>query len=95
MENPFLRKCEAILIPLTQAVSGLVQGLFYLAKVNFISGKKNQAKNVLNKVLDMDPEHNEAKLLLPAVNLFYFEIFLWSWKKENHFFNNFCCNINF
>ena len=36
--NPILKKCGAILEPLTKAVPGLIQGIFYLAKVKYISG---------------------------------------------------------
>lgn len=36
--NPILKKCSTILEPLTKAVPGLIQGIYYLAKVKYISG---------------------------------------------------------
>ena len=65
--NPVLKKCTAILEPLTKATPGLIQGLFYLAKVKFISGKNDQAQDCLEKVLKKSPSHFEANLIMPQV----------------------------
>jgi tetratricopeptide repeat protein 21B len=70
--HPILKKCNAILEPLTKATPGLVQGLYYLAKVKFVCGKTEQAKICLDKVLEKDPSHFEANLLMPQVIKFYY-----------------------
>jgi tetratricopeptide repeat protein 21B len=54
---------------LTKATPGLVQGLYYLAKVKFVCGKTEQAKMCLDKVLEKEPSHFEANLLMPQIYL--------------------------
>ena len=51
--NPILKKCYAILEPLTKAVPGLTQGIYYMAKVKYILGDPDAAKIILSKILEM------------------------------------------
>ena len=67
--SPILKKCGAILEPLTEAVPGLIQGIYYLAKVKYISGETDAAKIALQRILDKDPSHSDAHILLFALHL--------------------------
>ncbi len=73
--NPILKKCGAILEPLTKAVPGLIQGIFYLAKVKYISGEADASKLNLQKILDKDPSYSDAHILMAQVfNNYFFKI---------------------
>lgn len=37
--NPVLKKCYMVLDPLTRSVPGLMEGLFLITKVKYLSGK--------------------------------------------------------
>jgi len=37
---PLLKRCAAVLDPLTKSVPGLLEGLYLMAKVKYLSGKK-------------------------------------------------------
>ncbi|CAF0765805.1 unnamed protein product [Brachionus calyciflorus] len=67
--NSILKKCGAILEPLTKAVPGLIQGIFYLAKVKYISGEVDSAKVNLQRILDKDPSYSEAHILMAQIHL--------------------------
>ena len=63
--------------PLTKAVPGLIQGIFYLAKVKYISGEIDAAKVALQRILDKDPSYSDAHILMAQVNI-YFDKFFFS-----------------
>ena len=65
--NSILKKCGAILEPLTKAVPGLIQGIFNLAKVKYISGETDTAKLTLQRILDKDPSYADAHILMAHV----------------------------
>lgn len=67
--SPILKKCGAILEPLTKAVPGLIQGIFYLAKVKYISGETDAAKINLQRILDKDPAYSDAHILMAQIHL--------------------------
>lgn len=67
--SPILKKCGAILEPLTKAVPGLIQGIDYLAKVKYISGEQDAAKAALQRILDKDPSYSDAHILMAQINL--------------------------
>jgi tetratricopeptide repeat protein 21B len=66
-----LKKCGSILEPLTKAVPGLIQGIFYLAKVKYISGETDAAKVALQRILDKDPSYSDAHILMAQVYRFF------------------------
>lgn len=39
--NPVLKKCNQVLDPLTRAVPGLLEALYLMGKVKFLSGEQN------------------------------------------------------
>ncbi|CAF4859670.1 unnamed protein product [Rotaria sp. Silwood1] len=65
--DPSLRKSSGILEQLTKAVPGLLEGLFLLAKVKYLSGDTNEAKNVLRRITDQEATYSEAYILLAQV----------------------------
>jgi hypothetical protein len=65
--NRILKKCNAILEPLTKAVPGLIQGIYYLAKVKYILGDTDGAKINLSKILDKDSSNQDAQTLMTQV----------------------------
>ncbi|CAF3341023.1 unnamed protein product [Rotaria sp. Silwood1] len=65
--DPSLRKSSGILEQLTKAVPGLLEGLFLLAKVKYLSGDTNEAKNVLRRIIDQEATYSEAYILLAQV----------------------------
>ena len=67
--SPILKKCGAILEPLTKAVPGLIQGIFYLAKVKYISGETDSAKISLSRILEKDPSYSDVHILMAQVNI--------------------------
>lgn len=62
-----LRKSSGILEQLTKAVPGLLEGLFLLAKVKYLSGDNNEAKNVLRRIIDQEATYSDAYILLAQV----------------------------
>ncbi len=67
--SPILKKCGAILEPLTKAVPGLIQGIYYLAKVKYISSETDAAKLNLQRILDKDPSYSDAHILMAQIHL--------------------------
>ncbi|CAF4863322.1 unnamed protein product, partial [Rotaria socialis] len=65
--NPSLRKSAGILEQLTKAVPGLLEGLFLLAKVKYLSGDTAEAKSVLRRIIDQEATYSEAYILLAQV----------------------------
>ncbi len=46
---------------------GLIQGIYYLAKVKYISGESDASKLNLQKILDKDPSYSDAHILMAQV----------------------------
>ena len=67
--SPILKKCGAILELLTKhsAVPGLIKGIYYLAKVKYISGETDAAKIALQRILGKDPSHSDAHILMTQI----------------------------
>lgn len=70
--NPILKKCNTILEPLTKAVPGLIEGIYYLAKVKYISGETDSAKINLQRILDKDASYSDAHILMAQVSSWLF-----------------------
>lgn len=45
--SPMLKRCAAVLDPLTKAAPGLLQGLYLMAKVRYLSGTEHDRKQVM------------------------------------------------
>ena len=54
--------------PLTKAVPGLIHGIYFLAKVKYISGEVDPAKVNLQRILDKDPSYSDAHILMAQVS---------------------------
>ena len=46
---------------------GLLEGLFLLAKVKYLSGDNNEAKNVLRRIIEQEATYSDAYILLAQV----------------------------
>ena len=47
---------------------GLLEGLFLLAKVKYLSGETNEAKSVLRRIIDQEATYSDAYILLAQVH---------------------------
>ncbi len=65
--DSILKKCGDILELLTKAVPGLIQGIYYLAKVKYNSGETDAAKIALQRILGKDPSHSDAHILMAQI----------------------------
>ncbi|XP_020612885.1 tetratricopeptide repeat protein 21B-like [Orbicella faveolata] len=66
---PLLKRCAAVLDPLTKSVPGLLEGLYLMAKVKYLSGETDAAKAMLTHCLDQDPTFSDAHLLMAQIHL--------------------------
>ncbi|CAH3123731.1 unnamed protein product [Pocillopora meandrina] len=66
---PLLKRCSAVLDPLTKSVPGLLEGLYLMAKVKYLSGETDAAKAMLTHCLDQDPTFSDAHLLMAQIHL--------------------------
>nr|XP_006812059.1 PREDICTED: tetratricopeptide repeat protein 21B-like [Saccoglossus kowalevskii] len=65
--GPVLKRCAAVLDPLTKAVPGLMEGLFLMGKVKFLSGDIDAAQSTLQHCLDINPTFSDAHLLMAQI----------------------------
>ncbi len=65
--EPILKKCVSILVPLTNAVPGLIKGVYYLAKTRYMLDEKDQAIDDAQCVIEMDCSFQEAHILMSQV----------------------------
>lgn len=47
---PLLKRCAAVLDPLTKSVPGLLEGLYLMAKVKYLSGTKMIEKSAFSSI---------------------------------------------
>jgi len=66
---PLLKRCAAVLDPLTKSVPGLLEGLYCMAKVKYLSGETDSAKAMLTHCLDQDSTFSDAHLLMAQIHL--------------------------
>lgn len=57
-----------ILEQLTKAVPGLLEGIFLLAKVKYLTGETAEAKNLLRRITDQEAAYSDAYILLAQVH---------------------------
>lgn len=67
--SPILKRCYQVLDPLTIAVPGLMEGLYLIAKVKYLSGDVDSAQNTLQLCLDHDSTFSDAHILMAQIHL--------------------------
>ncbi|KAM9084618.1 tetratricopeptide repeat protein 21B isoform 2-T2 [Megaptera novaeangliae] len=67
--SPLLRRCTSILETIVRTVPGLLQAVFLIAKVKYLSGDTEAAYNNLQHCLEHSPSHADAHLLMAQVYL--------------------------
>lgn len=71
--DTILRRCSAVLDPLTKAVPGLMEALYLQAKVKFLSGDVDGAQSALQHCLDQDTSYSDAHILMAQVTFILVE----------------------
>ncbi|XP_062519917.1 tetratricopeptide repeat protein 21B-like isoform X2 [Corticium candelabrum] len=64
-----LTRCNGILDPLTRAAPGILEGVYYLAKVKFLMGDISGAQMTVQHCLDHDATYSDAHLLSSQIFL--------------------------
>ncbi|XP_077010168.1 tetratricopeptide repeat protein 21B isoform X2 [Tamandua tetradactyla] len=67
--SPLLRRCTSILETIVRTVPGLLQAVFLIAKVKYLSGDIEAAYNNLQHCLEHNPSYADAHLLMAQVYL--------------------------
>ncbi|ESO93623.1 hypothetical protein LOTGIDRAFT_189817 [Lottia gigantea] len=66
--NPVLKRCQQVLDPLTRAVPGLMEAVYLLAKVRFLSGDIENAQTTLQHCLEQDATFSDAHILMAQIH---------------------------
>lgn len=66
---PVLSECAVILDALTKAAPGLLEGVFMLARIKYLSGDTDAAKSGARYCLGQDNAHVDAHLLMARINI--------------------------
>ncbi|XP_033624164.1 tetratricopeptide repeat protein 21B-like isoform X1 [Asterias rubens] len=67
--SPILSRCTSILEPITKAMPGLLEALYLLSRVRFLSGQTESAQSSLQHCLDKNPQFADAHLLMAQIHL--------------------------
>ncbi|XP_029790318.1 tetratricopeptide repeat protein 21B isoform X2 [Suricata suricatta] len=67
--SPLLRRCASVLETIVRTVPGLLQAVFLIAKVKYLSGDTEAAHNNLQHCLEHSPSYADAHLLMAQVYL--------------------------
>ncbi|XP_013391055.1 tetratricopeptide repeat protein 21B [Lingula anatina] len=67
--HPVLKRCQMVLEPVTRTVPGLLEALFLMAKVKFLSGDVDAAQGTLQHCLDQDSTFSDAHILMAQIQL--------------------------
>ncbi|XP_007945909.1 tetratricopeptide repeat protein 21B [Orycteropus afer afer] len=67
--SPFLRRCTSVLETIVRTVPGLLQAVFLIAKVKYLSGDIEAAYNNLQHCLEHSSSYADAHLLMAQVYL--------------------------
>nr|XP_023398640.1 tetratricopeptide repeat protein 21B isoform X2 [Loxodonta africana] len=67
--SPFLRRCASVLETIVRSVPGLLQAVFLIAKVKYLSGDIEAAYNNLQHCLEHNSSYADAHLLMAQVYL--------------------------
>eukprot|EP00731_Ephydatia_muelleri_P012930 Em0007g240a len=66
---PILLKAAAILDPLTKSVPGMMEALYLMSRVKFLSGQAETAHQLLQRCLDRSPNSIPSLLMMAQINL--------------------------
>ncbi|XP_041939131.1 tetratricopeptide repeat protein 21B [Alosa sapidissima] len=66
---PQLQHCASVLDTVVKIVPGLLQAIYLMAKVRFLSGDVEAAQSSLQHCLELNPSHAEAHLLMAQIHL--------------------------
>lgn len=67
--SPVLKRCAQLLEPLTRAVPGLLEALYLMGKVKFLSGDVDAAQGTLQHCLAVDSAYSDAHILMAQIHL--------------------------
>ncbi|KAM4821302.1 tetratricopeptide repeat protein 21A isoform 1-T1 [Thomomys bottae] len=67
--SPLLKQVAMILSPVVKAVPAMMEPLFVMAEVKYLSGDLENAQSTLQRCLDLDPSLAEAYLLMAQIYL--------------------------
>ncbi|XP_048367165.1 tetratricopeptide repeat protein 21A [Sphaerodactylus townsendi] len=65
-----LKQSTIILNPVVKAVPGMIEPLYLMAQVKYLSGEIETAQGTLQRCLELDPTSTDANLLMAQIHLF-------------------------
>ncbi|CAM2105157.1 unnamed protein product [Caretta caretta] len=67
--SPFLKQAAVILNPVVKASPGMLEPLYLMAQVKYLSGELENAQGTLQRCLDLDPTSADVHLLMAQIYL--------------------------
>ncbi|XP_061443855.1 tetratricopeptide repeat protein 21A [Rhineura floridana] len=67
--SSLLKQATIILNPLVKATPGMIEPLFLMAQVKYLSGELETAQGTLQRCLELDPTSTDANLLMAQIHL--------------------------
>ncbi|XP_020661983.3 tetratricopeptide repeat protein 21A [Pogona vitticeps] len=67
--SSLLKQATIILNPLVKAAPGMIEPLFLMAQVKYLSGELETAQGTLQRCLELDPTSTDANLLMAEIHL--------------------------
>ncbi|XP_077894231.1 tetratricopeptide repeat protein 21A isoform X3 [Ictidomys tridecemlineatus] len=67
--SPLLKQVTVILSPVVKAVPAMMEPLFVMAQVKYLSGELENAQSVLQRCLELDPTSADTHLLMSQIHL--------------------------
>ncbi|KAJ7322130.1 hypothetical protein JRQ81_018417 [Phrynocephalus forsythii] len=67
--SPLLKQATIILNSLVKVAPGMIEPLFLMAQVKYLSGELETAQGTLHRCLELDPSSTDANLLMAQIHL--------------------------
>ncbi|ETE72653.1 Tetratricopeptide repeat protein 21A, partial [Ophiophagus hannah] len=67
--SPLLKQVTIILNPLVKSAPGIIDSLFLMSQVKYLSGELETAQGTLQRCLELDPTLTDANLLMAQIHL--------------------------
>ncbi|XP_060639450.2 tetratricopeptide repeat protein 21A [Anolis sagrei] len=67
--SSLLKQATIILNPIVKAAPGMIEPLFLMAQVKYLSGELETAQGTLQRCLELDPTSTDANLLMAQIHL--------------------------
>ncbi|XP_063003515.1 tetratricopeptide repeat protein 21A [Elgaria multicarinata webbii] len=67
--SSLLKQATILLNPLVKAAPGMIEPLFLMAQVKYLSGELETAQGTLQRCLELDPTSTDANLLMAQIHL--------------------------